>query len=430
MKAIILSAGLGTRLYPITSEIPKPGLKIVGKMMLERAIESVIDAGIPLSDIVIVIGPENQFKQLLKLIEKKFSCKCTYAVQEKRMGTADALKVGLSKVSPDEDIIVLNGDVIIDKEAVKKFIDTVRNQPETGFLAVTDVENWHHFGVVLGTDDGRITGIIEKPDTKNNNFVGINAGIYYFPSKYLDAIKKITLSKRGEYELPDLISINLEKGNEFYYFKFEGLWTDVGRPYDLLNIHEELMELEKNSFDIKGDVEPGVYIHGTVYVAPGAKIRSGAYLEGLIYIDEDADIGPNCYIRGKTYIGTKVRIGNACEVKNSIIYDGTHIAHLSYVGDSIIGQNCNFGAGTITANLRHDNKNVKITIKGERVDSGRRKLGVIMGNNVKTGIGVSILPGVVIGNNSWIAAGITVDRDVPDNVLLYEKNGEKQYKEK
>jgi bifunctional UDP-N-acetylglucosamine pyrophosphorylase/glucosamine-1-phosphate N-acetyltransferase len=98
--------------------------------------------------------------------------------------------------------------------------------------------------------------------------------------------------------------------------------------------------------------------------------------------------------------------------------DDTHAAHLSYIGDSIIGTNCNIGAGTVTANLRFDKKNIKVTVKGERLDSKRRKLGAIIGNNVETGINVSIHPGIIIGNDSWIAPGVTVQRDVPDKVIV------------
>ena len=89
-------------------------------------------------------------------------------------------------------------------------------------------------------------------------------------------------------------------------------------------------------------------------------------------------------------------MGNAVEVKNSAIMSNSKIGHLSYVGDSVIGEGCNFGAGTICSNLRHDKRNIKSFIKGERVDSGRRKLGVIMGDNVMTGINTSIYPGTVI----------------------------------
>jgi bifunctional UDP-N-acetylglucosamine pyrophosphorylase/glucosamine-1-phosphate N-acetyltransferase len=155
-----------------------------------------------------------------------------------------------------------------------------------------------------------------------------------------------------------------------------------------------------------------------VFVAEHARIRSGSYIEGPTYIGEGSDIGPNCYIRPYTSIGRGVRVGNACEIKNCIIMDKTHIGHLSYIGDSVIGEDCNIGAGTITANLRLDVKPVKMVIRDEIVDSGRLKLGVMMGDDVKTGVGTLLMPGVKIGCNSWVGPNVIVNRDVPPYTIL------------
>jgi bifunctional UDP-N-acetylglucosamine pyrophosphorylase/glucosamine-1-phosphate N-acetyltransferase len=153
-------------------------------------------------------------------------------------------------------------------------------------------------------------------------------------------------------------------------------------------------------------------------VAETARIRSGAYVEGPATIDEASDIGPNCYIRPYTSIGKRVRIGNACEIKGTILMDNVHIGHLSYVGDSIIGEGCNLGAGTITANYRFDAGSVKMLIKDKVVDSKRTKLGAIMGDNVKTGINALLMPGVKVGQNSWVGPNVIVQRDLPANSAI------------
>ena len=169
---------------------------------------------------------------------------------------------------------------------------------------------------------------------------------------------------------------------------------EIGRPWDILAANEALLpEIEPQ---IQGKVEPGATLQGRVSIGPDTIVRSGAYIIGPVLIGAGCDIGPNCYIRPGTCLGDGVRIGNAVEVKNSAIMDDTKIGHLSYVGDSVIGSNCNFGAGTICSNLRHDKASIKSYIKGEKVDSGRKKLGVIMGDGVKTGINTSIYPGTVI----------------------------------
>ncbi|RLI89544.1 MAG: glucose-1-phosphate thymidylyltransferase, partial [Candidatus Altiarchaeales archaeon] len=129
---------------------------------------------------------------------------------------------------------------------------------------------------------------------------------------------------------------------------------------------------------------------------------------GPCYIGENCVIGPNCYIRPYSSIQNNVRIGNAVEVKNSIIMSGTNICHLSYVGDSIIGEECNLGAGTLVANLRVDDDEVRIEIKNKLTKSGRKKFGCLMGDHVKTGINVSIMPGRSIYPDAYVEAGSVV----------------------
>ena len=142
-------------------------------------------------------------------------------------------------------------------------------------------------------------------------------------------------------------------------------------------------------------------LKGAVSIGKGTIVRSGTYIVGPVIIGSNCDIGPNCFIRASTAIGDNCHIGAAVEVKNSIIMSGSKVPHLNYVGDSVIGENCNLGAGTKVANLKLDKRNIFIDGK----DTGRRKLGAIIGDNVQTGINSSINVGTLIGNNSFIGPG-------------------------
>ena len=144
-------------------------------------------------------------------------------------------------------------------------------------------------------------------------------------------------------------------------------WIDVGRPWELIEVNEEL--IGKLKTEIKGTVEAGAVIHGEVFLDEGSVIKAGVYIEGNVYIGKNCDIGPNSYIRGNTYFGDNVHVGNAVEIKNSIIMENTNVSHLSYVGDSVIGSNCNIAAGTNIANLRFDNATIKTKIKNQKIDS-------------------------------------------------------------
>ena len=136
------------------------------------------------------------------------------------------------------------------------------------------------------------------------------------------------------------------------------------------------------------------------------------------YIGKDVEVGPNAYVRSYSVILDGSRIGFNVEVKESVIMEHTHISHQAYVGDSVVCEGVNLGAGTILANLRFDGKTVKVRIKGAVEDSGRRKLGAFIGGYVRTGVNVSVFPGVKIGAYSWIYPGVTVTDDVPPKSIL------------
>jgi len=196
-------------------------------------------------------------------------------------------------------------------------------------------------------------------------------------------------------------------------------WVDIGNPWNLLDANQ--MGLANINHQIKGKVEKGAFLNGPVTLASTARVLSGAYIEGPVFIDEGSCVGPNCYIRPYTSIGKEVRIGNACEIKNSLIFDKSKIGHLSYVGDSIIGENCNLGAGTILANYRLDTKTIRMNIKGKMIDSYRKKLGSILGDDVKVGVNSLIMPGVKVGAKSLIGPNVVVYKDLPTNTKIFLK---------
>ena len=138
---------------------------------------------------------------------------------------------------------------------------------------------------------------------------------------------------------------------------------------------------------------------------------NGTYIEGNVMIGKDCKIGPNAYIRDGTTIGDGCHVGASVELKNMILMDNSNIPHLSYIADSVIGEKCNLGAGTITSNLRHDNNNVKSVVKDKLIDTGRRKLGVIIGDNVHTGINTSFYPGRKLWPNTTTLPGEIIKKD-------------------
>ncbi|MBE0523401.1 MAG: NTP transferase domain-containing protein [Methanosarcinales archaeon] len=395
MKAVILAAGEGTRMRPLTRNRPKVMLPFGNRPIMQHIIEQARDSGI--DDFVLVIGYRGETIVDYFGDGSKFGIRIDYVMQEERLGTAHAIGTASSVIN--ERFIVMNGDVMVSSEQIKELLE----RDEVVVMTAIEVDDPSRFGV-LEVEEGCVMGIHEKTAKPPTNLA--NAGIYVFGPEVFGAIDKTPLSPRNEYEITRTIQDMINNGIHVGYQVITGKWLDIGRPWDLLDANMEF--LKTISTDIKGEVEDDVHIHGPVIVEAGARVRSGAYIEGPVIIGPDCDIGPNCYIRPFTSLGRCVRIGNAVEVKNSIIMDNTHVGHLSYVGDSIIGSECNFGAGTKVANLRHDGGNIKARINGVVIDSGRRKLGTIMGDHVHTGINSMLNVGSVIEANSNIMPGAFV----------------------
>ena len=184
-------------------------------------------------------------------------------------------------------------------------------------------------------------------------------------------------------------------------------------PWDLLRINETVLGRITASV-IQGEVSPAAHIEGFLTLGPRSRVLPGVYMEGTVVVGADCKVGPNCYLRGSTSIGDRCHIGQAVEIKNSIVMDGVGLGHLSYCGDSIVGEAANFGAGTITANFRHDGKSHRSTVGGMLVDTGRRKFGAIIGDHVHTGIHTAIYPGRKIWPGLMTRPGTVVQRDVKE----------------
>lgn len=411
MKGVLLTAGEGTRMRPLTLTRPKTMLRVGGKPILQYNVEALRDAGI--KDIIMVVGYRKEVIMDYFGDGSSFGVNVTYVTQEERLGTAHAINYVKDEIN--NAFIVLNGDIIVDSILIRKLVAKFEANNASSVLMLTEVEDPSSFGVVEIEDD-KIRNIVEKPAPEEAPSNLINAGIYLFDKVIFDAISKTEKSERGEYEITDSLKIQMSEGKVVLGLKSDSKWIDVGRPWELLNVNEHFInEIEEK---IEGEIEEGVTIHGPIVLGKNSIIRSGTYIFGPIYIGEGCDIGPNSYLRKYTYLGNNVNVGNAVEIKNSIIMDGTNVNHLSYVGDSVIGENCNIAAGTNIANLRFDNQNVKMNIKGEICDCGVRKLGSIFGDNVKTGINSSFNPGVKVGINSAIGSGTIIYKDIPSDTLV------------
>jgi bifunctional UDP-N-acetylglucosamine pyrophosphorylase/glucosamine-1-phosphate N-acetyltransferase len=394
MKALVLAAGEGTRLRPLTSNVPKPLLLVAGKPFLSHIFEALKVGGV--KDVALLVGwKANRVKEFYG-DGSSVGLRITYLEQKQRLGTANA--VGHAEGVMDEPFFCVNGDVVISEHDVKAMRNMYESLGHMVMAGVT-VTNPSAYGVIEERE-GMLERIIEKPKQPPSDL--INAGMYVFTPEIFEEIRRTPKSPRGEYEVTDTVtSVAHTKGVIIHRITTD--WIDVGRPWDLLKANE--IYLSRMHGRVDGEVEPGATLAGDVVVEKGALVRAGSYILGPTYVSRGCEVGPNCFIRAGTCLGPNSKVGASVEIKNSIIMAGSHVPHHNYVGDSIIGERCNLGAGTKVANLRFDDRNVKVSFGGTVIDSGRRKLGVIMGDNVKTGINAMIDAGTVIWEDSLIGPG-------------------------
>lgn len=381
MKAVVLAAGEGKRMRPLTANRPKVLLPVGPEPMLHRLLRQLAAAGV--RDVTLVVHYKASAVEASVGDGSRWGLRVSYAPQGAPRGTGHA--VAAAKPPQGAPFLILNGDVYLPEGALDEI---VRHGP--GTLAAARVEDPRAFGV-FELRGGKAVRVVEKSASPPSDLA--NAGVYYAPAGFARLVEDLRPSPRGELELTDALQASFEATGGWNVVELKD-WLDVGRPWDLLAAAERVLATMPE--ERKGTVEPGATLKGKVIVAEGALVKAGAYVEGPVYIGPHSEVGPNCYLRPNTVLLEKCKVGNACEVKASLLMAGTHVAHLSYVGDSVLGERVNFGAGTLVANLRHDNKSVKVTQEGQRVDTRRRKLGVIVGDDVHTGINTTLNVGVML----------------------------------
>jgi len=397
MKAFILAAGEGTRMRPLTANIPKPLLPVANKPFLMHTLEALSQSGI--REATILLGWKGHRIRDYLARRPDVGIAIDFAEQDKRLGTAHA--IGLAKGHTDGPFLSINGDVVVTGKSISGFLDFHKRVGGT-VMAVAEVSDPSRFGVVEMKGD-TVAGLEEKPRRPKSNL--INAGIYIFDEDVFDLIARTPASPRGEYEITDTLNMIMDKG-DLRGYRLEEEWIDVGRSWDLLGANEIL--LRNLQTKVEGELDEHVTLVGPVQIGPGTRVLRGAYIQGPTIIGRDCEIGPNCRIRPSTYIGDKCKVGNGSEVKNSIFMEGSRVPHINYVGDSILGERVNLGAGTKIANLRLDERPITVTLKGKTVDTGLRKLGAIIGDDVKVGINASIDAGTIIGEETFIGMGAVV----------------------
>jgi bifunctional UDP-N-acetylglucosamine pyrophosphorylase/glucosamine-1-phosphate N-acetyltransferase len=398
LKAIVLAGGEGERMRPLTYTRPKAMLQVAGKPLVWHVLSNLKKARIKEAVVVVKYKKEQIIDYLAK---ENLGMTIEFAVQGERHGTAAAIEAAKEKAG--EDFLVVDGNNVCDSEIYR---DVIEKHDGGKTVGLKKVDNPHGFGIAE-VNDGILVGMEEKPEHPKGSLANIS--VYAFNKGIFDEIKALAPSPRGEYEITDVL-----KGA--HVVETEAFWMDVGYPWHLFTLNEYLLgKMEANA----GTVENST-VKGKLIMEEGAEVID-SFVEGTSYIGAGTRIGPHALLRGFNSIGKNCEIGESTTVKNSILFDNVKAKHLTYIGDSVVGQGVNFGSGTQIANYRFDSGHVNVLTEKGWVNSARKKLGAIIGDNVKFGVLSCTMPGKLIGNDCWIGSGVVVNRNLKSGQKLFLK---------
>ena len=304
MKGLILAAGHGTRLRPLTFARPKPVIRLAGKPIIAYAVENLRAAGV--EEIAVVVSPKTKDHVAQALEGEEVS----FVVQENPEGLAHAVAVARDWLGDAEFVLYLGDNLF--ENGIKALVERFRAERPAAALSLVEVEDPRQFGVAV-IEDGRIVRLLEKPKAPPSNLAV--AGVYAFTPAVHEVIAKLKPSARGEYEITDAIQGLIDRGERVLGVPVEGWWKDTGRPEDLLEANRLL--LEKLSPRQDGEVTKSELL-GPVVVEAGAKIEHARIL-GPAYIGKDVVV-KNAYVGPYTSLGPEARVEEA-EVEHSVLED-------------------------------------------------------------------------------------------------------------
>ncbi|MFH0775750.1 MAG: sugar phosphate nucleotidyltransferase [bacterium] len=412
MKVIVLAAGRSKRLKPLSDKVL---LSFLGKTLIEHQLNQLSEVG--LADVIIVGGAHNI--EVLQELTNNLSNKIIVTEQKDlNAGMAGAV-LSTEKFLKHDPVLVISANDVVDETAYRDIIRISKDTSLDGCLIGKKVTSYFPGGYLKVDEKGLLESIIEKPGEGNEPSDVINLVVHY----HADGTKLIENLRQTKSDSDSLYETTIDKmikaGAKIKVVPYEGPWYPIKYPWHVFDVAAYYFSKGKKYISKNAHISDKAIIKGDVIIEDGVKVFENAIIRGPAYLGKNTVVANNALVRD-SYVGEDCVVGFSTEIARSFL--GNNVwTHANYIGDSIIGNNCSFGSGAVTGNLRIDEKNISVNISDNKIDSGRNKLGLIMGDNVRCGINTSFMPGIKIGNNCFIGAGIIVGQDIEDNMFVYGK---------
>ena len=411
---LVLAGGKSDRVWPLRDKLL---INFGSHSLLERHIRNLVTLGC--RQVIVVANPENAGN--VQTVLSQIDCESQVVVQPEPHGMADAALCARTALAgmDTKSLYITQAHDVVGPVLHSAMLDALESGKAAGYVAAQSVDTYFPGGY-LRLDGQRVMEVVEKPGAGNepSNLVSIVAHAFGSWPNLLEAISRENTT-RGSDDAYERALTCLMAADEFRAVVFEGRWEALKYPWHVLSVMDMLLARWMNGAESPGQdyeqTEEGVFIGRDVHIYPGSHIVAPSL------IGHGSVIGHNCLVRG-SIVGSNSVVGFGSEVARSYLGDGVELHH-NYVGDSVLDRDTSLGFGATTANFRVDGRSVPSRIGKTRIDTGRAKLGLVMGAGARIGVNTSTMPGSKIGMGAIIGPNLRVTRDVPDGQRLLDERG-------
>ncbi len=398
MKALILTGGTGRNLVPFSATRPKAMTVVGGGPLMARTLAHLREVGV--TDVTVVLGQAGEKVKAMFDDGQDFGVHITYVEQRSQAGIADAILEARGRFIPGEYFILVYGDVVTSANPFHQALQSFNSfKAPIACVCLPGPPTARYGNVYLsGT---RITRIVEKPTTAGlGNYV--LAGVFVLP------VEVFGLMEKSEGDMEQVFG-KLVRTPGLNASIWEEGWIDIEYPWDILAANRMVMDTwEEASISRHAMIDGNVTLSGPVRIERGSVIKAGAVLAGPCYIGRNSYVGNNVLVRSYSSLGPGSTIGYGVELKNCVLFGNARIGRLSFVGDSVIGENVDIGSGTMTINGSMDRRPIAVDIRGDMIDSGLSKLGAFIGDDVRVGAGNTVAAGTILAPGTTVPHHATV----------------------
>jgi NDP-sugar pyrophosphorylase family protein len=395
MKALVLAAGKSASLVPFSLNRPAPMIQLCGRYVLEHTLELLRQAGF--GDVVLVIDAASEQIPAALGDGARYGLSLEY-LRQRREGIGGAILDAEEALHSGEHFLLVYADTITRRNIFSLTLQS-HHAHHAPVAAVCLTEFPERYGNIYMSGEMRITEIVERPREALGNYV--LAGVYVLPRTFFAHLRET----HGQ--MPDAMARLLACEGLFASI-WEHEWVDLRYPWDILTANRMIMGgWTEARVAATARISQMAVLSGPVHIGEGAEVRAGAVLQGPCYIGPRSFIGNNVLLRSFTSLGDESVVGFGVELKNSVLMNGSRIGRLSFIGDSVIGEGVDIGAGTMTINREMDDRVIEVPIGARRVSTHLTKVGAFIGDRAKLGAGHTLAPGTVVGVAAQVLSRIT-----------------------